>query len=150
MPVFGGTTEKLSKAVWPQRRKAYRSRLRSNSSSTLRPIASRDANSSTCTEWSMTSSTGMSGLIFSASPPWSRIASRMAARSTTHGTPVKSCRSTRAGENEISRDGWSPATQPATASTSASEPFRRTFSSRMRSVYGRRATSQRVCSASSR
>ena len=51
----------------------------------MRPIASRVANSSTCTEWSITSSAGISGLIRSGSPPWSRIASRIAARSTTHG-----------------------------------------------------------------
>ena len=69
----------------------------------------------------MTSSTGMSGLIFVGSPPWSRIASRIAARSTTHGTPVKSWSRTRAGANEISCDGSSVATQPATASTSASD-----------------------------
>ena len=92
----------------------------------------------------------MSGLIFAGSPPCSRIASRIAARSTIAGTPVKSCRSTRAGMNEISRVGSSAATQPATASTSASEPLRSTFSSRIRSVYGSRATSQRCCSASSR
>jgi len=35
--------------------------------------------------------------IFSGSPPISAIASRIAARSTTAGTPVKSCISTRAG-----------------------------------------------------
>ena len=74
-------------------------------------MASRDANSSTCTEWSITSSTGISGLIAPGSPPWSRIASRIAARSTTHGTPVKSCSSTRAGAKEISRDGSASATQ---------------------------------------
>ena len=75
-------------------------------------------------------------MILSGSPSWSRIASRMAARSTTQGTPVKSCSSTRAGENEISCDGSSVAVdaQPATASASASVPFRSTFSSRMRSV----------------
>ena len=50
---------------------------------------------STCTEWSMTRSTGISGLIFLGSPPGRRIAARMAARSTTHGTPVKSCNKTR-------------------------------------------------------
>jgi hypothetical protein len=54
-------------------------------------------NSSTMTEWSMTRSTGTSGLIFCGSPPSATIASRMAARSTTAGTPVKSCMSTRAG-----------------------------------------------------
>src|SRR6266487_3843031 len=50
----------------------------------------------------MTRSTGTSGLILLASPPRLRMASRMAARSTTAGTPVKSCMRTRAGRNEIS------------------------------------------------
>ena len=63
------------------------------------------ANSSTCTEWSITSSAGMSGLTFAGSPPRSSIASRIAARSTIAGTPVKSCRRTRAGRKEISREG---------------------------------------------
>ena len=49
------------------------------------------------TEWSMTSSTGTSGLTCDASPPRRASASRMAARSTTPGTPVKSCMSTRSG-----------------------------------------------------
>ena len=64
-----------------------------------------EPNASTCTEWSMTSSTGCSGLIFFGSPPSFFIASRIAARSTTAGTPVKSCRSTRAGVKAISRVG---------------------------------------------
>ena len=54
-------------------------------------------NSSTCTEWSMTSSTGCRGLMSAGSPPRVCMASRMAARSTTQGTPVKSCRRTRLG-----------------------------------------------------
>ena len=54
------------------------------------------------TEWSMTRSTGTSGLIFSTGPPSFCMASRMAARSTTAGTPVKSCISTRAGRKAIS------------------------------------------------
>ena len=58
--------------------------------------------SSTCTEWSITRSTGWSGLIFDGLPPSFASASRMAARSTTHGTPVKSCSSTRAVRNAIS------------------------------------------------
>jgi hypothetical protein len=61
-------------------------------------------NSSTMTEWSMTRSTGTSGLIFcgiAAERPAS-MPSRMAARSTTAGTPVKSCISTRAGRKAIS------------------------------------------------
>ena len=58
---------------------------------------------STITEWSMTRWHGTSGLIFCASPPSAVIASRIAARSTTQGTPVKSCISTRAGRYWISR-----------------------------------------------
>src|SRR5204863_184787 len=50
----------------------------------------------------MTRSTGTSGLIFSASPPSACIALRIAARSTTAGTPVKSCISTRAVRNASS------------------------------------------------
>ncbi len=53
----------------------------------------------------MTSSAGASGLTLVASPPSSRTASRMVARSTTQGTPVKSCISTRAGVNWISTLG---------------------------------------------
>jgi hypothetical protein len=60
-------------------------------------------NESTCTEWSITRSTGCSGLIFAGSPPSFLIASRITARSATTGTPVKSCSSTRAGMNETSR-----------------------------------------------
>ncbi len=53
----------------------------------------------------MTSSAGESGLIRVASPPSSTTASRMVARSTTQGTPVKSCMMTRAGVNWISVSG---------------------------------------------
>jgi len=62
--------------------------------------------SSTWTEWSMTSSAGASGLTFSGLPPRRAMASRIAARSTTQGTPVKSCMMTRAGvkENLVGRD----------------------------------------------
>ena len=59
-------------------------------------------NLSTCTEWSITSSAGSRGLIFFASPPIRAMASRIAARSATAGTPVKSCSKTRAGMNAIS------------------------------------------------
>ncbi len=134
MPVPGGTTLKPLNASWPQRRNRYRSWFRSNSSSTFCPNAEREANASTCTEWSITSSAGMSGLIRDGSPPSVAIASRIAARSTTAGTPVRSCIRTRDGENEISFAGSAFASQRATASTSASLPFRRTFSSRIRSV----------------
>ena len=50
----------------------------------------------------MTSSTGTSGLTWEALPPSRASASRMAARSTTPGTPVKSCMSTRSGVKAIS------------------------------------------------
>ncbi len=53
----------------------------------------------------MTSSAGWSGLILRGSPPSAAMASRIAARSTTAGTPVKSCISTRAGRYWISLSG---------------------------------------------
>ena len=71
--------------------------LRSYSRSTLSWKARGVPNSSTITEWSMTRSTGFKGLIFCGSPPSALIPSRIAARSTTAGTPVKSCIKTRAG-----------------------------------------------------
>lgn len=49
----------------------------------------------------MTKSTGHNGLIFFGSPPILATASLIAARSTTAGTPVKSCRITLAGLNGI-------------------------------------------------
>ncbi len=75
-------------------------------------------NASTCTEWSITRSTGTSGLIFFGSEPRSSIASRIAARSTTAGTPVKSCMKTRAGWYGISFEGSALASQLAIVSTS--------------------------------
>jgi hypothetical protein len=91
----------------------------------------------TWTEWSMTSSAGWSGLIFSGSPPRVFMASRMAARSTTAGTPVKSCMSTRAGMKAISREGSALGSQLArkrmsSAVTESPSSWRRRFSSRMR------------------
>ena len=91
----------LVEAVCPQRRNWYRSRLRSYSSSTLPAKASGPPNRSATTEWSMTSSAGASGLILAGSPPNSATASPLVARSTTAGTPVKSCMITRAGLNWI-------------------------------------------------
>ena len=76
-------------------------------------------NTSTCTEWSMTSSAGTSGLIRAGRRPSATIASRIAARSTTAGTPVKSCISTRAGVNAISLLGSAAASQSASAAMSA-------------------------------
>ena len=61
------------------------------------------------------------------------MASRIAARLTIAGTPVVSCSRTRAGLKDTSRAGSSSGRQPATASTSSSEPARRTFSSSTRS-----------------
>ena len=63
----------------------------------------------------MTSSAGASGLTFDGSPPSSVTASRMVARSTTHGTPVKSCMITRAGVNWISVSGSAVGSQAARA-----------------------------------
>ena len=63
----------------------------------------------------MTSSAGASGFTFSGSPPSAVTASRMVARSTTHGTPVKSCMITRAGVNWISMLGWAEGSQFAMA-----------------------------------
>ena len=112
-------------------------------------------NASTWTEWSMTRSTGTSGLIRAGSEPSSSIASRIAARSTIAGTPVKSCISTRAGWNGISSLGVAAASQEAIASTSAAvtespSSSRSAFSSSTLSEYGSRATSNRSCSAPSR
>ena len=94
----------------------------------------------------MTSSAGASGLIFVGSPPRSAIASRMVARSTTQGTPVKSCMITRAGVNWISLSGSASASQPASARMSSAVMFapssvRSRFSSRTLRLYGSDATS---------
>ena len=105
-------------------------------------------NRSTWTEWSITSSTGDSGLIFEGSPPRVRIASRIAARSTTAGTPVKSWSRTREGVNAISVEGSAAASHPASASMSAAvtatpSSWRSRFSRRIFSEKGRRARSKR-------
>ena len=89
--------------------------LRLYSKSTLRSNASGLPKTSMITEWSMTSSAGASGLTFDGSPPSSVTASRMVARSTTQGTPVKSCMITRAGVNWISVSGSAVGSQPARA-----------------------------------
>ena len=67
----------------------------------------------------MIRSTSTWGLIAEGSPPRSSIASRIAAKSTTAGTPVKSCIRTRAGWKGISTDGFALASQVAIASTSS-------------------------------
>ena len=63
----------------------------------------------------MTISAGFSGLTWSGLPPRVLTASRMVARSTTHGTPVKSCMRTRAGVNWISTLGSAEGSQFAMA-----------------------------------
>ena len=57
---------------------------------------------STWTEWSTTSATGTSGSMTAGSLPRRSTAERIAARSTSSGTPVKSCRMMRATTNGIS------------------------------------------------
>ncbi len=56
-----------------------------------------DLAESTWTEWSITKSTGHWGFTFEAFPPKRATASLMPARSTTNGTPVKSCKITLEG-----------------------------------------------------
>ncbi len=83
--------------------------------STFLVNASGVPKTSAMTEWSITSSAGASGLTFAGSPPRATTASRMVARSTTQGTPVKSCMITRAGVNWISVSGSAFGSQPARA-----------------------------------
>lgn len=99
---------------------------------------------SAMTEWSITSSAGASGFTFSASPPSWVTASRMVARSTTQGTPVKSCITTRAGVNWISVFGSAAGSQLARARTWSAVMFapssvRSRFSSRIFRLNGRRS-----------
>ena len=63
----------------------------------------------------MTISAGLRGLTWSGSPPRLLTASRIVARSTIQGTPVKSCMSTRAGVNWISVSGSASGSQFAMA-----------------------------------
>jgi hypothetical protein len=60
------------------------------------------------------------GLIFCGSPPMRAIAERMAAKSTTAGTPVKSCKITRAGLKGISAACGALGSQVASFLTSSS------------------------------
>ena len=62
---------------------------------------------------------GASGLMRFGSPPKRCTASRIAARSMTQGTPVKSCMITRAGVNAISCDGAAFGSHFSSASTSS-------------------------------
>ena len=90
----------------------------------------------------MTSSAGASGLTRDASPPSSTMASRMVARSTMQGTPVKSCMITRPGVNWISVSGSAVGCQAASARMwsavmLAPSSVRSRFSSRIFRLYGR-------------
>src|SRR4029079_6390660 len=129
--------------------------FRSYSRSTLNANAAGVPNRSTWTEWSITRSAGTNGLTRAGSPPRSAIASRITARSTIAGTPVKSWRITRAGMNGISASADWPGRQAARASTSPASTmrppaWRRTFSSRIFSVTGARSSSIRSPSTASR
>src|SRR5579863_624316 len=90
----------------------------------------------------MTRSTGICGLTREGSPPRAATASRIAARSTTHGTPVKSCRRILAGEKAISRPEPDPAATAAMSSSVTLMPssLRSRFSRRIFSEKGSRST----------
>jgi len=84
------------------------------------------------------------GLIFFGSPPIRCMASRMAARSTTEGTPVKSWRRNPAGA-EGDLEGWGSPWGPSSPGpgyrrglTVVSSSFRSRFSRRILSENGRR------------
>ena len=105
----------------------------------------------------MTRSTGCSGLILVGSPPSFASASRIAARSTTHGTPVKSCSSTRDVRKAISLSTGCFTFHVASASmspffTKAPSSFRSRFSRSTLSENGSVATVEpaRVAAAPSR
>ena len=95
----------------------------------------------------MTRSTGTSGSTLPASLPARRIADLIAARSTTAGTPVKSCIRTLAGRNGSSAPFGGGAGHAASAAALASSvvPFsasRITPSSRTLTVIGSRDGSE--------
>ena len=101
----------------------------------------------------MTRSHGTSGSTRAGSRPARAIAARMAARSTTAGTPVKSCSSTRAGKNGTRLPAPGASGQCASASTSSSRTcsppaLRSSPSSRMRTVCGSRCVSAAPVSSS--
>ena len=147
MPVPGGTTRKSANACCAQRSSAYRSPLRSYSRSTLMRKAASEPNWSTWTLWSITRSAGTSGLIRDGSPPISAIASRMAARSTTQGTPVKSWRITRAGMNGSSASPGAGRV-PGRPGRGRRQPTRGRAGSRRRAACSRAAPSR--CTAADR
>ena len=92
---------------------------------------------STCTEWSTTRSTGTSGSMIFGFLPMRATAERMAARSTSNGTPVKSCNTMRATMNGISSVRSAFGFQLASARTFGSVPFcRRNCAGRIRGRAG--------------
>ena len=100
---------------------------------------------STWTEWSTTRSTGTSGSMIFGSRPIRATAERMAARSTSKGTPVKSCNTIRATTKGISSVRCALGDQFASACTLLSLTFfpsqlRRTDSSTSRIETGNRET----------
>ena len=97
MPVSGGTTLKFENADCPHFKNLYLSKFLSYSSFAFKPNALSEPKLSTCTEWSITNSAGCKGFMSLGLLPSFLIASRMAAKSTTAGTPVKSCIKTLAG-----------------------------------------------------
>lgn len=102
MPEPGGTINILLNAFAPHLRNLNRSLFRSNSKFSFKVMALVSRAKSTWTEWSITKSEGQMGLMRFGSPPSFSTASRIAAKSTTAGTPVKSWRITRAGLNDTS------------------------------------------------
>ena len=144
MPPPGGTISTFWKDLLAHLRKEKRSRLRRASVSWFDSTAPSTPATSAITEWSTTSVQGMCGLTFDGSPPRSTMASRMAAKSTKTGTPVKSWKRTRAGMNSISApcSPARPASTTADASFTASssvEARRTTFSRRATRARGRRS-----------
>ncbi len=80
----------------------------------------------------MTRSTGTSGFDLCGSPPSDFMPSRMAARSTTAGTPVKSCISTRARRKPISLSTLPRFTSQSLTATMSSRVTERPSSKRSR------------------
>jgi hypothetical protein len=132
-PVFGGTTFRFSKRLLAPAQEGVALAVALVVAVDVGRDRQARREASTCTEWSITSSAGMCGLILAGSPSKSAIALRIAARSTIDGTPVKSCSSTRAGLKPSSRLGSARDSHCATASTPLSELLRTAFSSRIRS-----------------
>jgi hypothetical protein len=94
---------------------------------------------------------GIRGLIFFGSPPTSSIALRIAARSTTAGTPVKSCITTRAGKyaNSSPTDsGQEESRSRSSSETNFPPQFLRSDSRSTRTENGSEKTSPLTCSSS--